>query len=507
MRKTLLPAALLLTACSSHGGSEASGNNAAAIQPGALLLGVDLNGPAVTIDGVAWQSEADAKNRGFSMDAAFPCTVVPTVTTPAADADTMTMLAGCYWNSRTTDLVFHQQMPAGTYDVYLWSREDHSANYRAMDVALEGRPAATGVGDMPYGQWQKYGPYTTLVGDGTLDIDVHATKGDPTIAGIAIYASPNACPGGGGGGGIDAGGGGGGGAGASGDGGSTTDAGGPQDSPWVPSGYDRVFADEFDAPSLDTSKWWTRYVYNGGTLDFLNDEVERYREQNNHVMTGSTMKLTAYAPGDARSANLGAGLYASGMVRSKVTAKYGYFETRVKMPAGLGAWPAFWLTAEAPSWPPEIDIFEFVNNGVEDKTNMLHTGVIDHGAQGSAFLSSDPNFNTQWTFWTAPYAFPDAFHVVALLWDETSATTYVDGLPIVKRGYKWVHDDGSDAGYAHVLLNFALGGQWAGRHGIDNGAFPQALEVDYVRVYQRAGAHDTSVSTTGQDLCPAGGGC
>lgn len=56
-----------------------------------------------------------------------------------------------------------------------------------------------------------------------------------------------------------------------------------------------------------------------------------------------------------------------------------------------------------------------------------------------------------------------------------------------------------------MLLNLAIGGQWAGRHGIDDAAFPQGLEVDYVRVYQKA--VDTAPSTTGKDLCPSNGGC
>lgn len=155
-------------------------------------------------------------------------------------------------------------------------------------------------------------------------------------------------------------------------------------------------------------------------------------------MTGSTIKLMARK---VRNDDPDGINYESGMLRSKTIVKYGYFEARVKMPAGIGMWPAFWLNAEAGGWPPEIDIFEFVNNGRDDRADMLHTGVIDHGAQGSAFLSAVPELNKQWTFWTAPYAFPDAFHTVACLWDENSATTYVDGTAIVSRGYTWVHDD------------------------------------------------------------------
>ncbi len=279
---------------------------------------------------------------------------------------------------------------------------------------------------------------------------------------------------------------------------------GPGNSPWVPAGYDMVFDDEFDGSALDTSKWWTRYVYSDGTLDTLNDEKQQYRENGNHVMTGSTVKLTARKVRDNGANDVD---YESGMLRSKTLVKYGYLEARVKMPPGVGMWPAFWLNAETGGWPPEIDIFEFVNNGVEDRSNMIHSGVIDHGQQGSSFLYTDPAFNPQWTFWTAPFAFPDDFHTVAMLWDATSATTYVDGKEIVSRGSHWVHDDGSDGGYAHVLLNLAVGGQWAGRHGIDDAQVPAAFEIDYVRVYQPTGHVDTATSTTGHDLCPVGGGC
>jgi beta-glucanase (GH16 family) len=493
--------AALVAACSSTD-ADSTTQQASALTAGAFLLGVDLGGPAVTVDGHAWASEADARAKGFSLDPSNACFVVPPSTTPAADSDTLAMLDSCYWGyGASHDIKLHQKVANGSYDVYLWSREDHASHYRAMDVSINGAKVASGIGDMALGEWKKSGPYTTNVVGGSIDLTLHATKGDPTLAGFAVYV------GGGCGTGttptttvVDAG---------------TTPTGGKdaatfdpgpstQNSAYVPAGYDLVFADEMNETKLDTSKWWTRYVYGGGTLDRLNDEQQLYREHNNHVMTGSTMKLMGYK---VKSGAAGGVNYESGMLRSKDLFKYGYFETRVKMPPGVGMWPAFWLNAETGGWPPEIDIFEFVNNGVEDKANMLHTGVINHGAQGSSFLFTDPNFNTQWTFYTAPFNFPDAYHVVSLLWDANSVATYVDGKMIVKRGTKWVHDNGSDAGYAHVLLNLAMGGQWAGRHGIDDSKFPQGLEIDYVRVYQPAGKHDKGKSTIGQDLCPAGGGC
>ena len=37
----------------------------------------------------------------------------------------------------------------------------------------------------------------------------------------------------------------------------------------------------------------------------------------------------------------------------------------------------------------------------------------------------------------------------------------------------------------HVLLNIAVGGTWGGAHGVDETIWPQRMEIDYVRVYQK----------------------
>jgi hypothetical protein len=40
-----------------------------------------------------------------------------------------------------------------------------------------------------------------------------------------------------------------------------------------------------------------------------------------------------------------------------------------------------------------------------------------------------------------------------------------------------------------LLLNIAIGGNWGGIEGIDDEIFPQTLEVEYVRVYQKFQQH------------------
>lgn len=282
---------------------------------------------------------------------------------------------------------------------------------------------------------------------------------------------------------------------------------------YVPAGYVLVFADEFNGPQLETTNWWTRYIYNNGMLDTLNDERQLFRENTNHVMTGASLQLTARkAPTKNKRFQ-----YESGMIRSKTTFKYGYFEARLKVPGGLGVWPAFWLNSDATaegklSWPPEIDILEFVNNGKDDRADMLHIGAVVHGGKGrtnvwgGAQIYTDPSFKGKGSggYYYAPFKFPEAFHIYALLWDTDDTVTWlVDGKKILTIGYKWVYANGTDAPYAHVLLNLSIGGQWAGRYGIDDTAFPQALEVDYVRVYQKPDRILTGRSTLGHDLLPA----
>jgi beta-glucanase (GH16 family) len=98
----------------------------------------------------------------------------------------------------------------------------------------------------------------------------------------------------------------------------------------------------------------------------------------------------------------------------------------------------------------------------------------------------DPQFVTAHKDYHAPFRFNEGWHTVAAEWTPTAVSAYVDGLLVATRDFQWRYKDGQLAGPAHILLNLAIGGHWAGRYGIDDAAFPQALEVEWVRVYQKA---------------------
>jgi beta-glucanase (GH16 family) len=251
-------------------------------------------------------------------------------------------------------------------------------------------------------------------------------------------------------------------------------------------GWSVVFEDGFSQSSLDTAQWYTRFIYNNGTMDHFNNELQRYRENGNHVLQDGVLNLIAKGPNSS-------GLYTSGMIRSRQTFRYGYFEARIKMPPGRGMFPAFWLNSDYDetgylSWPPEIDIMEFAPNGVTEFPNIVHSNVAlsSPNTQGGQWLYRDSNFNSQYKFYRAPGDMTKDWHVYGMLWDtDDTVTVYLDGRKLWQRTYRWLYKDGRRAGPAHILVNLAVGGDWAGAGGIDNTAFPASLQVDYVRVCQR----------------------
>src|SRR5258705_3295201 len=246
-------------------------------------------------------------------------------------------------------------------------------------------------------------------------------------------------------------------------------------------GWAMTFNEDFNGAALDRTVWATRFIYEGETLDHLNDEAQHYRDNDNHRMKDGALDLIA------RKTDTG---WQSGMIRSQQTFYYGYFEARVKLPQGRGVWPAFWINSDYNidgqlSWPPEIDVFEYPVNERQDTDNMFHSAgsTFPKGAE-IQYAYADPTYSKALKGYIGPESLNKDWHVFALLWLPDSYTILLDGKKIFTRAYKWVNNKGELASPAHILLNFAVGGQWAGRYGIDAAQFPQAFSIDYVRVCQ-----------------------
>lgn len=241
-----------------------------------------------------------------------------------------------------------------------------------------------------------------------------------------------------------------------------------------------TWSDEFSGAngSLPDSSKWVMETGGGG---WGNHELESYtsRAQNAHVQDGNLV-ITAIKENYTGPDGI-AREYTSARLKTlgKFDQKYGRFEARIKLPQGQGIWPAFWMMGnniEKVDWPGcgEIDVME--NIGKEPA--IVHGTIHGPGYSGAGGLSAS---------YTLPSGkFADDFHIFAVEWEAAAIRFYVDGnlyrtltptdLPA---GTAWAYDHPF-----FILLNVAVGGDWPGNPDKTT-VFPQAMLVDYVRVYAK----------------------
>jgi beta-glucanase (GH16 family) len=241
-----------------------------------------------------------------------------------------------------------------------------------------------------------------------------------------------------------------------------------------------VWRDEFNGTALDTSKWSYDTAFN--KQGWFNKELQYYsagRPENLRV-TGGVLTIEARHEtlDPARFPDWSGQNYTSGRIYSAGPGwTYGFYEIRAKLPCAPGTWPAIWmLPTKMVKWPDdgEIDIMEQVGAEPNLIYSTLHTGLFNHvlKTQRSAQKS-------------VPTSCSD-FHVYQLDWRPDQILIGVDGQGILR-----VRNDqpgGKGAWPFNVpfkmILNLAIGGDWAAAKGIDDAAMPQLMDVDYVRVWQ-----------------------
>jgi beta-glucanase (GH16 family) len=243
-----------------------------------------------------------------------------------------------------------------------------------------------------------------------------------------------------------------------------------------------VWRDEFNGPSLDPSKW--QYDTSRNKQGWWNGELQYYsagRPENIRVANGRLTIEARHEMLDPTSyADWGGQHYTSAKIVSKQAWTYGFYEVRAKLPCARGTWPAIWMLPQnMQQWPDdgEIDIMEQVGSEPNLIYASLHTALFNHTKKTQR--SAQKPVPTSCT----------AFHVYQLDWRPDSITIGVDG-----RGILRVRNDqpGGKGAWPFntpfdLILNLAIGGNWAAAKGIDDAAMPQHMEVDYVRVWQVPG--------------------
>ena len=255
------------------------------------------------------------------------------------------------------------------------------------------------------------------------------------------------------------------------------------------SGWKLVWSDEFNAAAgtpPDPTKWNYDLGNNGG---WGNGEIEVYTNSPNNVFQDGQGNLVIRAirdsSGNFTSARLQTGAPGASTQTADLHWQYGRIEARMKLPFGLGVWPAFWMLGEdidTVSWPEcgEVDIME--NFGTFANNATVNNGT----AHGPGYSGA----NGLTAAYTLPFGEQVAgdYHVYAVEWSPNSIEWFVDGASYhtvtpatIPAGQQWVFN-----APFFILLNLAIGGESTFLGTPDpNAPFPeQDLLVDYVRVYQ-----------------------
>ena len=127
---------------------------------------------------------------------------------------------------------------------------------------------------------------------------------------------------------------------------------------YTPPGYKKVFTDTFSDAKLNKEKWG--YAEPWGFVHPKHTYVYYDKKGNKatNVLNSSLQLKTTYRPAFINVNNDKIKInWCAGKIYSKQSFQHGWFEAMIKLPTGVGLWPAFWLTGTN-SWPPEIDILE-----------------------------------------------------------------------------------------------------------------------------------------------------
>lgn len=148
----------------------------------AFYRAINLNGGAIVVDGKNWEASASAKGFSYTDGRTFANQSVRLQ--PATDANRSTMIRSSIWGGNVGLAL--SGVPKGSYQVYLYVWED---NYtEVFSIWLEGKVVQANYNSGTTGKWNKLGPFTTNVSDGT--INVVAKGGAANLSGLEIWSAP-----------------------------------------------------------------------------------------------------------------------------------------------------------------------------------------------------------------------------------------------------------------------------------------------------------------------------
>ncbi len=260
--------------------------------------------------------------------------------------------------------------------------------------------------------------------------------------------------------------------------------------------YQLVWSDEFTGYGIvDTTKWFhqTKLPLAGS---WYNGEIQHYTNRaENSARINGVLNITA------RRENFSdqgfTKNYTSARLNSKFAFKYGKVECKVRLPIGVGTWPAIWmlgknidedgaywdnLNFDTTPWPAcgEIDILEHWGSN----QNFIQSAIHTPSSFGNTVNKGGRILNTA----------SSEFHIYTMEWDADKIRFSVDSQeyytyqPSIKNSSTWPFDEDQ-----YLILNVAIQGN------ISSNFSQDAMEIDYIRVYQESSSLGMS-STSMENL-------
>jgi len=255
-----------------------------------------------------------------------------------------------------------------------------------------------------------------------------------------------------------------------------------QESGFIPDGYQLSFSDEFTTLELDTdgdgSLTWAPWFVDWGVhyLEGNDDHAWKCHEsytgsdgnqlnERMHEITGAeTLRLYGYPTPETKRSIVNDFPFIAGMISANksFSQTYGYWEIKCRFEATKGHHWALWLLPTDNSWPPEIDIVEYVGHAPDE---YYMTGHWDDGE------GHESNFQT---FTGADMR---QWNIFGFEWTPEEMIWYLNGQE-KKRMANFVDKP------MYFLMTPEIGSRWTGEPD-ETTVWPMVGEVDYIRVYKR----------------------
>ena len=232
-----------------------------------------------------------------------------------------------------------------------------------------------------------------------------------------------------------------------------------------------TWSQEFEGPAgaVPDPTVWVAEVGGGGWGD---SQLQTYAEPPANAFLTGTGQLAIVARHDARVA--GGVTSARLTTRGRVGFRYGRFEARMRVPAGVGVWPAFWMLGtdiDEVGWPAcgEIDVMEYVGVDPTAVHGTLHgPGYAGLGnGRGGRHLAECP--------------LSDDFHTYRVDWNPDAISWSLDGVEYLRLTPADVPGPWPFDHPFFLIVNLAIGGAWSGNQPAGL-RLPATMVVDWIRV-------------------------